>query len=449
MSIKCCDFLLLKEGSVGAVALDSFVECEQKVTAQSTTEAVKSLFSLSTMGLTPYLTADFQPKQQQEKDIPSQAVNMILSLGFQYQIFPSWRDKTNCSRFGYNNNYVSLMESDEVNFGYISFRSWIRTMGKLLPFDVVKAALEKNSCFLPANDSIQAEVCGIVREAWLDWGLGVILVRKSANGNWQKINSSSDRQISDISDLEDDSRLVQEIPISNAHYDLINAVTVTYISRPEDTKVARNDLYINFTLSSSEHIFQGSKGEGLCYYCNDPAPLGDCWQMITTLVSFGFAHPDNFLVNRAENVWMMTDISTLRVNNAVKSRTDNKGISADLTGVFKNAMWYIITSSDASKALLFDTNLMECETNCSAEASFRYFLTPYEGTMFLSIDHLWETLGYITQLLTYSTLQVNEVHPLPLARGGLGRGISVPHKVEICCIISTNQISKTGESNLY
>jgi hypothetical protein len=36
----------------------------------------------------------------------------------------------------------------------------------------------------------------------------------------------------------------------------------------------------------------------------------------------------------------------------------------------------------------------------------------------------------------YSTLQVNEVHPLPLARGGLGRGISVPHKVEICCISS-------------
>jgi hypothetical protein len=35
---------------------------------------------------------------------------------------------------------------------------------------------------------------------------------------------------------------------------------------------------------------------------------------------------------------------------------------------------------------------------------------------------------------TYSTLQVNEVHPLPLARGGLGRGISVPHKVEICCM---------------
>jgi hypothetical protein len=35
------------------------------------------------------------------------------------------------------------------------------------------------------------------------------------------------------------------------------------------------------------------------------------------------------------------------------------------------------------------------------------------------------------RVLAYSTLEVNEVHP-----GGLGRGISVPHKVEICLLSS-------------
>jgi Bacterial protein of unknown function (DUF839) len=390
MSLKCCDFLLFKEGSVGAVALDSLGECEEKVTAQfATEEAGKSLCSLNTMGLTPYLTANFLFKQQQEKYIPSKAVNVILSFGFKYQIFPSWRDKANCSRFGYNSNHVTLIQSDEINFGYISFISWMQIIGKFLPFEVVKAALENNSCFLPANDQIQAEVCKIFREASLDWGLGVIFIRESGDVNWSRINSPSDSQISDISDLED-SRLVQEIQIDkafeeqnenfgDAHYHLGSGVYGISISSPEHTEVARNDLYISFTSI-------GSKGEPLYYACNDFAPLSIGWQMLTTLVTFGFAHPDNFLVNRGGNVWIVTDISPGKVNNAVKSRTDNKGISASLTGVFKNTMWYIVTSSDAGKALLFDTNLMECQT-------LGYFLTPQQGTMFISIEHSWETLG--------------------------------------------------------
>ena len=138
MSIKCCDLLLLKEENVSAVALDSLVECENKVTVQSATEAVGSLFLLNTIDLTPCLTADFKPRQQQEKYIPS--------LSFKYKIFLYWRDKPNCSSFGYNGNYVTLIQSDEINFGYISFISWIQIV-KILTFEVPKAALEKNSVF--------------------------------------------------------------------------------------------------------------------------------------------------------------------------------------------------------------------------------------------------------------------------------------------------------------
>ena len=236
----------------------------------------------------------------------------------------------------------------------------------------------------------------LLGEASLDWGLGVIFIRVSADSCWQRTNSSLDRQIRDTSDLED-SCLVQEIPIGklfeqqgaifgNAHYDLGNAITATCISRPEDTELARNDLYINLTSS-------GSKGEVLNYGCYDPNPLGFGWEILTTLLSFGFTHPDNFLVNHGKNVWMMTDISPAKVNNAVKSRTDNKGISADQTGVFRNAMCYIVVSSDICKALLFDSNLMECETNYSAEARFGYFLTLQFLTMFISCKHPWKVFG--------------------------------------------------------
>jgi hypothetical protein len=414
MSIKYCNLLLLRGQSAGVVALDWLVGYRQKVTQQSTTEGVKSLHSLNIMGFIPYLTTDFLFKQRQEKYIRVQAVDVILSLGFKYKILPCQTNKPNCSSFSYNNNYVTLIQSDEINFGYISFISWIQIVEKFLTFEMVKAVLEKNSCFLAANDQIQSEFCEIVREASLERELGVIFIRESADSNWGN---------SDISSLED-SRLVQEIQIGkafggctvfgNPHYDRGNALTETYTSCPENMEVAGNDLYINFTSTIYSGISQeDSKREGLYYGCNDHAPLGSVgWHILTALVIFGFAHPDNFLVNRRENVWIETDISTVKVNNAVKSRTDNKGISAALMGVFENAMWYIVLSSGADKPLLFYRNLMECETHCSAEASFGYFLIPQFVTMFIYGENILRKLLTIIKATTY--LSVSQIkYPEP------------------------------------
>ena len=102
----------------------------------------------------------------------------------------------------------------------------------------------------------------------------------------------------------------------------------------------------------------------------------------------GFANPDNLLIDRQGNVWMVTDISTGKLNNAVKSRTDDKGNPNTISGVFgNNSIWYIPTSGEgALKPLLFGIGPMECEVTGPC-------FTPQEDAMFVSIQHPGETNG--------------------------------------------------------
>ncbi len=102
----------------------------------------------------------------------------------------------------------------------------------------------------------------------------------------------------------------------------------------------------------------------------------------------GFANPDNLLIDRSGNVWMVTDISTSKLNKAVTSRIGDDGKPAIISGLFgNNSLWYIPTNgSDAGKAFLFATGPMECEVTGPC-------FTPDEQTMFLSIQHPGETNG--------------------------------------------------------
>ncbi len=195
----------------------------------------------------------------------------------------------------------------------------------------------------------------------------------------------------------------------DAHY-AANAAGATCTARPEDTEIAANgDLYISFTSGSpskdggpDRRIFKGPKGEVPYEYGwvmrlsedrNNPASKTFKWEMLATggevnSGGMGFANPDNLLIDKAGNVWMVTDTSTSKLNNALKSRTDDQGKTANISGLFgNNTIWYIPTSGeDAGKAFLFGIGPMECETTGPC-------LTPDEQTMFLSIQHPGEANG--------------------------------------------------------
>ncbi|MEM7554678.1 MAG: alkaline phosphatase PhoX [Cyanobacteria bacterium P01_A01_bin.84] len=195
----------------------------------------------------------------------------------------------------------------------------------------------------------------------------------------------------------------------DAHY-AANAAGATCTARPEDTEIAPNgDLYISFTSGSPDkeggpdaRIFKGPKGEIPYEYGwivqlteDKQNPTADTfrWQILATggepqAGGHGFANPDNLLLDSRSNVWMVTDISTGKLNNAVKSRTSDKGKVTNSSGIYgNNTIWYIPTSGDRQgKAFLFGIGPMECEVTGPC-------FSPNEDTIFLSIQHPGEANG--------------------------------------------------------
>ncbi|MGB5710972.1 MAG: alkaline phosphatase PhoX, partial [Waterburya sp.] len=78
--------------------------------------------------------------------------DLVLPEGFTYDLIAAWGDRVGDSRFGYNNDYLSLVETAPnegyltVNFEYISGGTWMQTyplvIGKQLPFAELLALAE-------------------------------------------------------------------------------------------------------------------------------------------------------------------------------------------------------------------------------------------------------------------------------------------------------------------
>jgi secreted PhoX family phosphatase len=166
------------------------------------------------------LTSENLSEQQQIAAYKSYEVvdDVVLPKGFTYDVIAQWGDPVGESRFGYNNDYLSLIETQAnegfltINFEYISGKTWRETyekvIGKSLPFQEVKAIAEKNegkiNVFeLAKNDPLKAKIEAIAKEALIDQGIGVISLAKSAQGQWQRTYSEADRRITGISGLED------------------------------------------------------------------------------------------------------------------------------------------------------------------------------------------------------------------------------------------------------
>ncbi|MDJ0723576.1 MAG: DUF839 domain-containing protein [Prochloraceae cyanobacterium] len=148
--------------------------------------------------------------------------DLILPEGYTYNVIAAWGDRLGDSRFGYNNDYLSYLETEPgqgfltVNFEYISGKTWMETyarvIGKTLPFGAVKTALaerdgEINAFGLPEGNPLKEQIKEIAKEGLIDQGLGIISIRKNRDGNWERTYSASDRRITGISGLEDNRYL--------------------------------------------------------------------------------------------------------------------------------------------------------------------------------------------------------------------------------------------------
>jgi secreted PhoX family phosphatase len=150
--------------------------------------------------------------------------DLVLPEGFSYNVLAAWGDKVGDSRFGYNNDYLSFVETApnegylSINFEYISAIPWLQTyenvIGKTLPFKEVQKALSKadkglNAFALNDRNPLKAQIRQIAQEALIDQGLGVISIRKTADGQWERTYSDRDRRITGLSGLDNSKRYLK------------------------------------------------------------------------------------------------------------------------------------------------------------------------------------------------------------------------------------------------
>lgn len=227
MTVKRRQVLLFLSASAGATALGSVVQKTDRFSLPFPTDRAtaaslpNSLPFKPIAGPMPLENDGISPDRQiQAYSTYEVKDDVVLPEGFTYDVFISWGDRVGQSHFGYNNDYLSLIEVKPnegflvVNHEYISAKPWTQTyeevIGKKLPFEEVRTAIkatrEKKSIdafSLPDSDPLKAQIKAISEAALADAGISVISVRRQEDGTWERTFEKVDRRISGISGLED------------------------------------------------------------------------------------------------------------------------------------------------------------------------------------------------------------------------------------------------------
>jgi uncharacterized protein len=215
------EFLLFFGAAASTVALEKSFGALPSLSGSATaaTLPIKPPFT-SILGPMPLPTSGVAIAQQAKKfERFNVTDDLVLPQGYEYKVIAAWGDRVGNSRFGYNNDYLSLIETSpnegylSVNFEYISAIPWIQSyeavLGRSLPFQsvqtAVKAAGEKgiDAFTLTNSDGLKQQIAQICKEALTDQGLGIISVRKNPQGAWERTYSKADRRITGISGLDD------------------------------------------------------------------------------------------------------------------------------------------------------------------------------------------------------------------------------------------------------
>ncbi|ERN40625.1 putative phosphatase [Rubidibacter lacunae KORDI 51-2] len=225
MSLKRREFLLFLGAGASTYAIGSQFGVDRFGNAAAAESGTQLAAAAERIGFEPVkvpLPLEFEGLSAAEQMQAYSSFEVIdgpvIPDGYTADFIGAWGDVIGDSRFGYNNDFLSFVETgpDEglltINFEYISGGAWMqsyqRVLGKSLPFQEVIdiAALndgEINAFALPDSNPLKQQIVAIAKEAFTDQGIGVVSVERNANGNWVRTNSKFDRRITGISGLDD------------------------------------------------------------------------------------------------------------------------------------------------------------------------------------------------------------------------------------------------------
>lgn len=178
----------------------------------------------------------------------------------------------------------------------------------------------------------------------------------------------------------DDTATRLRADLGAAEYDLHFAT-----NRPEDVEVAEDGtVFIALTNNSSVNDSHGSVRR-LRERGNDPEALEFDWRDYAAggptgsadPGAQGFSSPDNLVFDKTGNLWVVTDISSLSLNQPNNAYTYHKN----------NAMFMVPTSGpNRGVGFRFANGPVECELTGP-------YFTPDEETLFVNVQHPGETTG--------------------------------------------------------
>ena len=230
MTFSRRDFLFFLGTTAGSIALAPLINQKQKhifslELNQAATATTNSNLPFSPVQVPlPLATEKITPQEQITRYANYEVKDdLLLPDGYEYQVIAAWGDRVGDSRFGYNNDYISLVETAPnegfltVNFEYISGKAWMSSystvIGEELPFDPVIAETneddEIDAFTLNENNPLKAQIKEISRSGLIDQGIGIISVRRNPFGTWERIYSESDRRITGISGFDNLQQLLK------------------------------------------------------------------------------------------------------------------------------------------------------------------------------------------------------------------------------------------------
>jgi secreted PhoX family phosphatase len=199
---------------------------------------------------------------------------------------------------------------------------------------------------------------------------GQLVTATEGTGTWEPVPV----------EMLDDTATKLRAAIGTAEYDEHYAT-----NRPEDVEVAEDgSVFVALTNNSSVGDSHGSVRR-LRERSNDPEALEFVWRDYAAggptgsgqTGREGFSAPDNLVFDEAGNLWVVTDISTLSLNQPNNAYTYHKN----------NAMFMIPTSGpNKGVAFRFANGPVECEITGP-------YFTPDEETFFVNVQHPGETTG--------------------------------------------------------
>lgn len=200
---------------------------------------------------------------------------------------------------------------------------------------------------------------------------GKLYVADYGNGQWILLDFDTQESLQKAVDKDDKPLFTSQADVLADCRAAALALRATPVDRPEDIEIHPKDgsIFVALTNNTGHGNFHGQIVR-MFETDNNPASETFSWEIFAVGgPQSGFGSPDNLIFDAEGNLWMVTDISSSRLNKGIYAFQGN------------NALFFFRTEGPyAGIAYQFASGPSECEMTGPA-------WTPDGKTLFLSIQH--------------------------------------------------------------